>query len=94
MATCALTGRKISFGRNIRYGSSGSSWLRRAQKTNRSFKPNVQAHTIYDPELGYAVRLTLSAHALRIINRKGLLRAFQDEGMSLKDLLRVGKRVD
>ncbi|GAB4169087.1 MAG: 50S ribosomal protein L28 [Roseiflexaceae bacterium] len=46
MAKCEICDKHVVFGRNIRYGSSGSSWLRRAQKTNRTFKPNIQKTTL------------------------------------------------
>jgi len=37
--------KSVSFGRNIRHKASGG-WARRAPKTNRTFKPNVQKTTI------------------------------------------------
>ncbi len=38
---------------------------------------------IYVPELGRAVRLKLSARALRTITKKGLMAFLKDEGLSL-----------
>lgn len=86
MAKCALTGKHVVFGRNIRHQASGG-WARRAPKTNRTFRPNIHAHTVFIPELGRGVRLMLSAKALRTISKKGLMAALRDEGMTLKDIL-------
>jgi large subunit ribosomal protein L28 len=86
MAKCALTGKKVSFGRNIRFSASGSSWLRRAPKTNRTFKANIHRHQVYVPELGETVTLNLSAKALRTITRRGLLQALRDQGKTLKQV--------
>ncbi len=85
MATCALTGKKVTFGRNIRHKASGG-WARRAPKTNRTFKPNIHQHTMYVPEIGRNVTLKLSAKALRTISKKGLIAALRDEGLTLKDV--------
>lgn len=42
MATkCEICGKGTTFGRNIRYKHSGK-WERRAPRTNRIFKANVQ----------------------------------------------------
>lgn len=87
MARCELTGKKVAFGRNIRHQASGG-WARRAPKTNRTFKPNVHRHTIYVPELGRSVKLSLSAKALRTINKKGLVAALRDQGRSIKELVK------
>lgn len=87
MAKCDLTGKKVAFGRNIRHKASGG-WARRAPKTNRTFHPNVHRHTIYVPEIGRSVTLHLSAKALRIINKKGLLAAVRDQGLSVEAFLK------
>lgn len=74
---CVLTGRKTSFGHNVSFSK---------RRTNRSWQPNVHYHRIYVPEEGRWVRLRLSAQALRTIEKKGLLRALRDEGLTLKDV--------
>lgn len=43
--TCDLCGKKPVFGRSIRHKSSGK-WERRAHKTSRMFRPNIQAATL------------------------------------------------
>ncbi|MGQ9829778.1 MAG: 50S ribosomal protein L28 [Roseiflexus sp.] len=87
MAKCDLTGKKVTFGRNIRHKASGG-WARRAPKTNRAFRPNVHRHTIYVPEIGRSITLNLSAKALRTINKKGLLAALRDQGLSVEAFLK------
>lgn len=91
MAKCDLTGKKVAFGRNIRHRASGG-WARRAPKTNRAFRPNVHRHTIYVPDLGRSVTLNLSAKALRILNKKGLLAAVRDQGLSVTAFLKEHER--
>ncbi len=91
MAKCDLTGKKVAFGRNIRHKASGG-WARRAPKTNRTFRPNVHRHTIYVPELGRSITLNLSTKALRIINKKGLLAAIRDQGLSINAFLKEHER--
>jgi large subunit ribosomal protein L28 len=45
MAKCQVCGKAPSFGRNIRHKHSGG-WARRAPKTNRMFRPNIQKTTL------------------------------------------------
>ena len=45
MAKCEICSKSVKFGRNIRHQASGG-WFRRAPKTNRTFKPNVQKATV------------------------------------------------
>lgn len=75
---CAISGRKTVFGRNVSHSK---------RRTNRRFAPNVQAHRIFVPELGVHVRLPLSTHALRSIDRKGLGAYLRDEGLTLAAVL-------
>ncbi len=76
---CDLTGRKPSYGHNVSFSK---------RRTNRRWVPNVQYHRIFVPEEGRWVRLRLSAQALRTIEKKGLLKALRDEGLTLKDVER------
>ncbi|MCU0491517.1 MAG: 50S ribosomal protein L28 [Chloroflexaceae bacterium] len=76
---CDLTGRKTSFGRNVSFSK---------RRTNRSWEPNLHYHRIFVPEENRWVRLRLSAAALRTIEKKGLLKALKDEGLTLKDVER------
>lgn len=45
MAKCQVCGKAPSFGRSIRHQHSGG-WARRAPKTNRMFRPNIQKTTL------------------------------------------------
>ncbi|MEJ5346391.1 MAG: 50S ribosomal protein L28 [Chloroflexus sp.] len=76
---CDLTGRSPSFGHNVSFSK---------RRTNRRWLPNVQERRIWVPEEQRFVRLKLSAAALREIERKGLLQALRDRGLTLKDVER------
>ncbi len=45
-AICEICGKHKVFGRSLRYKARGSSWLRRAPKTSRTFSPNIQNATL------------------------------------------------
>jgi large subunit ribosomal protein L28 len=44
VAKCDACGKTTKFGRNIRHKHSGR-WERKAPRTNRTFKPNIQNKT-------------------------------------------------
>jgi large subunit ribosomal protein L28 len=63
MAKCEVCEKSVAFGRNIRHRSSGG-WARRAPKTNRTFKPNVQKATLtFDG--GVQVKVKICTKCLR-----------------------------
>lgn len=66
MAKCMVCNKSVSFGRNIRHKASGS-WARRAPKTNRTFKPNVQKATIMVD--GENVQIKVCTQCLRTMYR-------------------------
>ncbi|MBO9339373.1 MAG: 50S ribosomal protein L28 [Chloroflexus sp.] len=76
---CDLTGRAPSFGHNVSFSK---------RRTKRRWLPNVQERRIWVPEEQRFVRLKLSAAALREIERKGLLKALRDRGLTLRDVER------
>ncbi|MDP3768423.1 MAG: bL28 family ribosomal protein, partial [Dehalococcoidia bacterium] len=45
-ARCDLCGKGTAFGRNIRHKSTGR-WQRKASRTNRLFKPNLQRQRVW-----------------------------------------------
>lgn len=45
MAACQVCNKHTVFGRNIRHKSSGR-WERKAQKTSRTFEPNVHKQRV------------------------------------------------
>ncbi|MCS6882713.1 MAG: 50S ribosomal protein L28 [Oscillochloridaceae bacterium] len=74
---CSLTGRKPSYGHNVSFSK---------RRTNRRWEPNLHYHRIWVAEEQRFVRLKLSAAALREIEKKGLLGALRDRGLTLKDV--------
>lgn len=62
MAKCEICSKSVKFGRNIRHQASGG-WFRRAPKTNRTFKPNVQKTTVVRD--GVAVQMKVCTSCLR-----------------------------
>jgi len=57
----------------------------RATKFNPTGKkrkyPNLQKKTIFVPELGHSLRLTLSTQAIRLINKKGAYPVLKEAGI-------------
>ena len=43
---CDVCDKRTVFGRNIRHQTRGSKWVRKAPRTSRQFKPNVQKKRI------------------------------------------------
>ncbi len=66
MAKCDVCGKTTAFGRNIRHKHSGR-WERKAPRTNRTFKPNVQNKTLILD--GAPVRLKICTRCLRTITK-------------------------
>jgi len=62
VAKCDLCGKTTAYGRNIRHKHSGR-WERKAPKTNRTFKANVQNKTLVVN--GIALRLKICTRCLR-----------------------------
>jgi large subunit ribosomal protein L28 len=62
VAKCDLCGKTTAYGRNIRHKHSGR-WERKAPKTNRTFKANVQNKTLVVN--GVALRLKICTRCLR-----------------------------
>jgi large subunit ribosomal protein L28 len=62
VAKCDLCGKTTAYGRNIRHKHSGR-WERKAPKTNRTFKANVQNKTLVVN--GISLRLKICTRCLR-----------------------------
>ena len=60
---CQITGKKAVVGNNVSHSNI---------KTKRTFKPNLHTKKFYVPELDEWVYLKVSAHGMRIINKKGV----------------------
>jgi large subunit ribosomal protein L28 len=62
MAKCDACGKHTQFGRNIRHKHSGR-WERKAPRTNRTFKANIQNKTFILG--GVPVRVKICTRCLR-----------------------------
>ena len=59
---CALTGKKVLYGHKVSHANN---------KTNRRFLPNLQNVSFLSETLGTQVRVRLSTHAVRSVEKKG-----------------------
>lgn len=75
---CELTGKGVLTGNNVSHAHN---------KSRRRFLPNLQKMSLMSEALGKTVRLRLTSHALRSVDRIGGLDAFLmkagDEQLSL-----------
>lgn len=62
MARCQVCDKKTGFGRNIRHKHSGR-WERKAPRTNRKFKVNIQNKTFIIG--GVPIRLKICTRCIR-----------------------------
>ncbi len=62
VAKCDICSKTTSYGRNIRHKHSGR-WERKAPRTNRTFKANVQNKTFFIE--GVPIRLKICTRCLR-----------------------------
>lgn len=60
---CQITGKKAIVGNNVSHSNI---------KSKRKFYPNLHIKKFYVPELDDWVYLKVSAHGMRIINKKGV----------------------
>lgn len=69
MARCYITGKGNLYGRSHTHhrGVAGGRWKKRAQKTDRLFKPNLQTVTII--EQGARKQIKISAKALKRVKK-------------------------
>ena len=74
---CQITGKKPLSGHNVSHAHN---------VTNKWQRPNLQTKKIFIPELGRAVRLKVSARALRTIDKKGVVPFLKDNGLTLADI--------
>jgi len=76
---CSITGKKPLVGNRVSHSH---------RKTKRRQLPNIHDKKVFVPELGRAIRLRVSARALRTIDKKGLLPFLREQGLQLKDVTR------
>ena len=75
---CKITGKRPRVANNVSKANN---------KTKRRQYPNLQSKKIFVPEIGKAVRLKLSAKAIKTIDRYGLLPYLKKKGLSLTDII-------
>ncbi len=84
---CQLTGKGVQTGNNVSHANN---------KTRRRFLPNLQRATLISDALGERVRLRLTTHALRTVDRHGGLDAYllatKDDKLSL-EVRRLKRRI-
>jgi large subunit ribosomal protein L28 len=68
---CQVTGKRPLVGNNVSHANN---------KTKTRSLPNIQRHRYWVPSLGRFVRLRVSAHGIRIINRRGIERVIAEMG--------------
>jgi len=59
--TCKITGKGPSAGNNVSHSN---------RKTKRRFLPNIITKKILNPKTGKWEKMKISAHGLRILNKK------------------------
>jgi large subunit ribosomal protein L28 len=59
---CALSGKGVMVGNNVSHANN---------KSKRRFLPNLQHQRLYSEVLGETIRLRVSIHALRTVERRG-----------------------
>lgn len=75
---CEITGKKVTSGNNVSHSNV---------KTRRKFHPNLQTKKFYVPEEDAWITLRVSAHGMKIINRKGIMKCLQES--EAKGLIRL-----
>lgn len=66
--TCQITGKRAMVGNHVSHANN---------KTKRRFEINLLEKKFFLPETGEQVKLRVSAHGLRIINRIGIEEALE-----------------
>lgn len=67
MASCSICGKAPAFGRSIQH-KHGGNWARRAPKTNRMFRPNIQTTTL-TLEGGVQVQVKACTRCIRTMSK-------------------------
>ncbi|MCW5589362.1 MAG: 50S ribosomal protein L28 [Legionellales bacterium] len=71
---CQVTGKRPQVGNNVSHANN---------KTKRRFLPNLHTHRIWVESEKRFVKLTVSSHGLRIIDKRGIdvvLKELRDRG--------------
>lgn len=84
---CELTGKAVMTGHHVSHANN---------KTKRIYRPNLQTVSLASDALGQKVKLRISMHALRSVDRLGGLDAFllkAREGVLSDRALRVKRMI-
>jgi large subunit ribosomal protein L28 len=73
---CDVTGKRPSVGNNVSHANN---------KTARRFEPNLQSKRFWVEEERRWVRLRVSAHGIKIINKKGIAQVLREMAARAKD---------
>lgn len=65
---CEVTGKRPAVGNKVSHANN---------KTKRRFLPNIQAHRFWDEEKGVFVKMKVSIHGMRIIDKLGLTKVLE-----------------
>ena len=85
---CMLTGKGVQVGFNVSHAHN---------KTKRRYLPNLRQQRLYSEALGESVRLRVSIHGLRVVERRGGLDGYLTSARSdelTTELRRLKKRVE
>lgn len=66
---CQVTGKGPAVGNNVSHANN---------KTKRRFLPNLHYRKFWVEELGKFVKLRVSSHGLRIIDKRGIMAVIED----------------
>lgn len=69
---CQITGKRGQRGNRVSHANN---------KSKHTFQPNLQKKKLFVPELKKYVTVRLSAHGLKIVDKKGAYRALKDAGL-------------
>ncbi len=84
---CALTGKGVQTGNNVSHANN---------RTRRRYLPNLHNQSFYSESLNETVRLRVSAHALRTVEKRGGLDEFLLKARNTtlnSDLRRLKQRI-
>ena len=85
---CELTGKAVLTGNNVSHAHN---------KTRRRYLPNLQHVSLLSDALGQSLRLRITAHAIRTVEKRGGIDAFllkaKDDTLSL-NARRLKRRIE
>lgn len=74
---CEISGKANQFGHRVSHANN---------KTNHTFKPNLQTKRIFVPEEGRYIRLRVSTRIIRTIDKIGFAETLKKYKITLKEL--------